>query len=208
MRCQPLVDVDQARAGADRPPLPGGATRTGARRRRRRRSSSSSRRSYGRPSARRCECRTCGPADRLRDVRGGLAEDDRARPHAVEASADKKPRLWVGGAAGRDDGAVELPRELAQMSIGGGGREAPGPGWHRNEGAGGERQSSRALEELASVEAVHDSRLARGSSPQGLSPLSPAHRAAETARSRGGASRTRTGDLLGAIHEPMGTLGD
>ncbi len=109
------------------------------------------------------------PADRLLDVRDGLAEDDRARPHAVEASAHEKPRLWVGGAAGRDDGAVELARELAQASIGGAGREAPGPGWHRNEGAGGERQSPRALEELAPVEAVHEQpRLARGSSPEGL----------------------------------------
>jgi hypothetical protein len=108
------------------------------------------------------------PANGPLDIRDGLAEDDRVRPHAVEASADKKPCVRVGGAAGCDDGAVELARELAQASIGGGSGESHGPGRHRAEGAGGESRPPRTLEELAPVEAVHEQRLARGSSGRSI----------------------------------------
>jgi hypothetical protein len=64
------------------------------------------------------------PADGPLDVRDRLAEDDRVRVHAVEASVDEEPRLRVGGAPGRDDGTIELARELAQASGAVAGRRA------------------------------------------------------------------------------------
>ena len=79
-----------------------------------------------------------GPADGPLDILDCLGKDDRVRMHPIEASVDEEPRLRVGGAPRRDDGTIELAGELAQTTIEGAGREAPGSCRHCGERAGGE----------------------------------------------------------------------